>query len=68
MCFSAKFDPNGALLWLKTAAELARTSAHGVVVDGQGNVGITGEFQNTAKFDSHSVKAAGLGDAFIAEV
>ena len=65
--FLAKFDSNGILLWLKAAGGTSSDQAHGVVVDGQGNVGITGEFQNTANFDSHSIKAAGLGDAFIAK-
>ncbi len=65
--FLAKFDTNGTLLWLKSAGGTGADQAHGVVVDGQGNVGITGEFQNTATFGTHSVKAAGLGDAFIAK-
>jgi Beta-propeller repeat len=65
--FLAKFDPNGALLWLKTAGGTGSDIAHGVVTDSVGNVGIVGEFQNTATFGSHSVRAAGLGDAFIAK-
>ncbi len=65
--FLAKMDANGTLLWLKTAGGSGADEAHGVVVDGQGNVGITGEFQSTAKFDTNTIKAAGLGDAFIAK-
>lgn len=65
--FLAKFDLNGVLLWLKTAGGTGADIAHGVVTDSLGNVGIVGEFQNTAAFDSHSVRAAGLGDAFIAK-
>jgi hypothetical protein len=65
--FLAKFDPNGTLLWLKTAGGTGADIAHGVVSDSLGNVGIVGEFQNTATFGSHSVRAAGLGDAFIAK-
>ncbi len=65
--FLAKFDPNGALLWLKTAGGTGSDIGHGVVIDSAGNVGIVGEFQNTARFGSHSVRAAGLGDAFIAK-
>ncbi|MEP6974962.1 MAG: fibronectin type III domain-containing protein [Spartobacteria bacterium] len=65
--FLAKLDANGTLLWLKTAGGTGSDQAHGVVVDGQGNVGITGEFQGTSKFDANSIKAAGLGDAFIAK-
>ena len=65
--FLAKFDPNGALLWLKTAGGTGSDIGHGVVIHSVGNVGIVGEFQNTARFGSHSVRAAGLGDAFIAK-
>ena len=65
--FLAKFDPNGTLLWLKTAGGTGSDIAHGVVADSTGNVGIVGEFQNTATFDSRSVRAAGLGDAFVAK-
>jgi len=65
--FLAKFDPNGALLWLKTAGGTGSDIAHGIVADSAGNIGMVGEFQNTATFDAHSVKAAGLGDAFIAK-
>ena len=65
--FIAKFDPNGTLLWLKTAGGTGSDIGHGIVSDSTGNVGIVGEFQNTATFGSHSVRAAGLGDAFIAK-
>ncbi len=65
--FLAKFDPNGVLLWLKTAGGTGADIAHGVVTDSLGNVGTVGEFQGKATFDSHSVTAAGLGDAFIAK-
>ena len=65
--FLAKMDANGTLLWLRTAGGTGSDQAHGVVVDGLGNVGLAGEFQNTATFGTHSVKAAGLGDAFVAK-
>ncbi|HEY3661864.1 MAG TPA: fibronectin type III domain-containing protein [Chthoniobacterales bacterium] len=65
--FLAKFDTNGTLLWLKTAGGTGSDQAHGVVVDGAGNPGITGEFQGTATFGTNTLRAAGLGDAFIAK-
>lgn len=65
--FLAKLDSNGTLLWLKSAGGSGSDIAHGVAIDGEGNVGIAGEFQGTASFGTHSVKAAGLGDAFIAK-
>ena len=36
-------------------------------MDSAGNIAIVGEFQNTASFDSNSIVALGLGDAFIAK-
>jgi len=65
--FLAKYTPAGTLLWLKRAGGTGSDIPHGLVVDGLGNVAIVGEFQNTAFFDTHSVRASGLGDAFIAK-
>jgi hypothetical protein len=65
--FLAKYSSSGTLLWLKRAGGTGSDISHGLVVDNLGNVAITGEFQGTAKFDARSVKAAGLGDAFIAK-
>ena len=65
--FLAKYTPAGALLWLRRAGGTGSDIPHGLVVDGLGNIAIVGEFQNTAFFDTHSVRASGLGDAFIAK-
>ena len=65
--FLAKYSPDGALLWLKRAGGTGSDIAHGLAIDSIGNVAIVGEFQNTANFGGHSVRAAGLGDAFIAK-
>lgn len=56
--FLAKFDTNGTLLWLRSAGGAGSDIGHGVVVDSQGNVGLTGEFQSKATFGTHSVTAA----------
>jgi hypothetical protein len=65
--FLAKYTSNGTLLWLKRAGGTGSDIPHGLVVDSLGDVAIVGEFQNTAFFDAHSVRASGLGDAFIAK-
>ena len=65
--FLAKYSATGALLWLKKAGGTGSDIPHGLVVDGSGNVAIVGEFQSTATFGARSVRAAGLGDAFIAK-
>lgn len=65
--FLAKYDSDGTLLWLKRAGGTGADIAHGIVVDSAGNIAIVGEFQNTASFDSNSIVALGLGDAFVAK-
>lgn len=65
--FLAKFQPDGTLNWLKRAGGTGSDIAHGLVVDGAGNIAITGEFQNTAFFGTKSVRASGLADAFLAK-
>jgi len=65
--FLAKYDSNGTLVWLKRAGGTGSDIAHGIVVDSIGNIGIAGEFQNTASFETNSIVALGLGDAFIAK-
>jgi len=65
--FLAKYNSDGTLIWLKRAGGTGADIAHGIVVDSAGNITIVGEFQNTASFDSNSIAALGLGDAFIAK-
>ena len=65
--FVAKDNSDGTLVWLKRAGGTGADIAHGIVVDSAGNIAIVGEFQNTATFDSNSIVALGLGDAFIAK-
>ena len=65
--FVAKYDSDGTLVWLKRAGGTGADIAHGIVVDSAGNIAIVGEFQNSASFDSNSIVALGLGDAFIAK-
>ncbi|MGB3075390.1 MAG: SBBP repeat-containing protein [Chitinophagales bacterium] len=65
--FIAKYDSNGTLAWLKRAGGSGSDNAYGITCDSNGDIAITGEFQNTASFDSNQVTALGLGDAFIAK-
>jgi len=65
--FLAKYNSDGTLVWLKRAGGTGSDIAHGIVLDSVGNIGIVGEFQNTASFDNNSIAALGLGDAFIAK-
>lgn len=53
--FLAKYDHNGALVWVKNAGGAGLDFGYGLDVDGLGNSYVTGKFDNTATF--------GLGDA-----
>ncbi len=65
--FLAKYMADGTLVWLKRAGGTGSDMAHGLKVDGAGNVVLVGQFQNTASFDGHAVTSAGLGNAFVAK-
>jgi len=58
----AKYNSDGTLVWLKRAGGTGADMAHGIVVDSSDNIAIVGEFQNTARFDSNSIVALGLGE------
>ncbi|MCB1203141.1 MAG: hypothetical protein KDN18_02695 [Verrucomicrobiae bacterium] len=55
--FTAKFSPAGKILWVRTAGGEGYDYGHGLVVDGSGDVIITGAIQGESKFGE--VKIAG---------
>jgi hypothetical protein len=65
--FIAKFNPDGDLLWVKTAGGPLSDIAYGVAADNEGNIFVTGEFDSLAFFDSRVVFSAGKSDIFIAK-
>lgn len=62
--FIAKYNPAGALLWVKRAGGTASDYGMGIEVDNYNNVFLTGGFRLTSTFGSISLKALG-GDADI---
>jgi len=65
--FVVKYTPQGAPLWAKRFGGSGFDVAHGIGVDGGGNVAVTGEFQNTADFGTGLLTSAGGRDIFLAE-
>src|SRR5947207_15093577 len=65
--FLVKYTPEGAPLWAKRFGGSGFDVAHGIAVDGGGNVAVTGDFQNTADFGTGLLQTAGGRDIFLAE-
>ena len=66
--FVAKYDPDGALLWIRRAGGSLIDEGRGISADKDGNVLVTGGFEGQASFSEDvSIAAKGNGDAFIAK-
>ncbi|WP_395741810.1 SBBP repeat-containing protein [Prosthecobacter sp.] len=55
--FIAKYDTQGALLWIKTAGGKGYDYGHGIAVDSQGDIVVTGAVAGEAKFGNVTVNA-----------
>ncbi|MDP2302774.1 MAG: T9SS type A sorting domain-containing protein [Ignavibacteria bacterium] len=66
--FIAKYDPNGSLVWAKSAGG-AKTSddGSGIAVDHFGGVYVVGRFDSAATFGTTEVISNGGTDAFLAK-
>lgn len=68
--FIAKYDPNGNVLWAKSAGGTSNDDGSSVSVDTGGNVFVTGRFEGSITFGSTTLSNAGRGsrdDIFIAK-
>jgi len=67
--FVVEYDPNGNVVWAKSAGGPNPDQAYTIAVDPWGNSSITGGFQSpTALFDSTRLTNAGSTDIFIAKL
>ncbi len=55
--FLAKYDTNGNLLWVVKAGGVYADIANGVAVDNNGEITITGQFKESATFDSNTINS-----------
>ncbi|MBW6513892.1 MAG: T9SS type A sorting domain-containing protein [Candidatus Syntrophosphaera sp.] len=62
--FASKLDPNGNWLWAVNAEGSGYTCGTGFAVDGDGNAWLTGWFEGTASFGTHTITSSGSRDIF----
>jgi len=65
--FVAKYDSNGECIWVKQAGGKSSDVGYSITIDDLENIYITGEFDNSATFDNHSLSSFGGSDIFIAK-
>ena len=70
--FLAKYDTQGNFLWAKTFGGIGVENCRDMIIDGNGDLIITGIFQGTADFDPNggvaSMTSAGSYDAFMVKL
>lgn len=55
--FTAKYDPDGKLLWVRTAGGAGYDYGHGIVMDSRGDIAISGAVVGESKFGDKTVNA-----------
>jgi len=65
--FVAKFDAAGSHVWSQAFGEVGSQIVHGVAVDDEGNVMVTGEFAGSVDFGGGVLTSAGTQDIFVAK-
>ncbi|MEO5584137.1 MAG: SBBP repeat-containing protein [Flavobacteriales bacterium] len=63
--FLAKYDANGALLWIRYGGGTQAEEGRGVELAADGNVVVSGFFQGTAVFGNDTLVSAGLSDILL---
>jgi hypothetical protein len=65
--FLAKYGTDGTFHWARRAGGPGEDEAHGVTVDAEGNIYITGFFDSEADFSGKKIEAHGAKDIFVAK-
>ncbi|MGH7967019.1 MAG: SBBP repeat-containing protein, partial [Candidatus Binatia bacterium] len=65
--FVAKYDPNGALVWVRQVGGPDIDAGRGIAVDSSGNSYVVGSFLGTTSFGGIMLTSAGPGDIFVAK-
>jgi gliding motility-associated-like protein len=66
--YVAKLDSSGNVLWALRFGSTGDDYAYGIETDNFGNVYVTGSFQGTVSFGSHTLVSAGGADAFVVKI
>ncbi len=64
--FIAKYDQNGQHIWSKRIGGIGNDEGRGVAIDSDGNVVVTGIFENTIDLGGGPLVSAGSKDIFVA--
>jgi hypothetical protein len=62
--FLAKYSTSGDLLWVRTAGGKSQDLVHSLTTDAEGNIYLTGSFQQEAQFGEHTLRARSGADLF----
>ncbi|MBL0105161.1 MAG: T9SS type A sorting domain-containing protein [Bacteroidetes bacterium] len=62
-----KTNSTGTVLWAKKGGGTKEDRGRGVVLDGQGNVYITGTFTTSATFNGNNISSTGTNSTFVAK-
>lgn len=65
--YIAKYNAGGSLQWAKTLGGVGDDSAMALAVDANGDLVITGSFQNTMTLGTKALTSAGVEDVFVAK-
>lgn len=65
--FIAKYTSGGQLLWVQKIAHCFSAYFHDLILDANGNIYVTGYFQNNITFGANALTSAGSKDVFIAK-
>jgi hypothetical protein len=65
--YLAKYDPQGRVVWVKTAGAAAGAFSTGLALDPDGSIYQTGYFLGQVAFDGVILNSAGLYDVFLAK-
>lgn len=63
----AKYSPNGNLIWVRQAGGVGEDTPLALAIDSFDNICLTGQFNNTATFDTTMLASAGESDVFLAK-
>ena len=65
--FIAKTNSSGVIQWAKKGGGTKEDRGRGIVLDGQGNVYITGTFTTSATFNGNTITSTGTNSLFVAK-
>ena len=66
--FTAKYNPDGKLIWVKSAGGTGDDIGYGLTYDNNGHLYLSGRFDSTAVFGGNDYVTSGDHDAFIAKL